>query len=1041
MSAFHQRSFRGTFNSGERIMLVDQQCPDPKALERFLLGDVGEAEAEVLEAHLLDCARCAELCGRLPADDTLSEALRTATDLVELQDEPRLARLMDRLVRLRGERSPAGEPVGSESGPDQANEPTRLAGAESATPAEAFPSPDEWDDVLSPPEAPDEIGRLAEYRVLRVLGRGGMGIVFEAEDFHLKRRVALKCIDPALARKPAITARFLREARGTAAIEHDHIVTVYQAGEAGGAPFLAMQLLRGESLASRLERSGRLPVRELLQIGRETAAGLAAAHQRGLLHRDIKPDNIWLEAISAPEEEIASAVGEPGDREVPCGPFRPSFRVKLLDFGLVAAIDQDERLTEHGQVLGTPQYMSPEQTQGEPLDGRSDLFSLGSVLYRLAGGQSAFARPNITATLVAVAEREPIPVGALNPELPESVVGLISRLLEKDPDRRIQSAEEVVREIEAIERELDSAPATTADYPMVVLPGTGVPEDDSTPRKQRRGAFRLLGSAVIAVLLVMGVVLLLRTPQGEVTVELGAGVNPEEVTLELTGDGTLQVADAASDWTIRLREGEYTVQAAGSEDRFQIDPRTVTVARGEQVRVRVSLTPAGERADPDRRRLPAAPAWQPTLQQQAFFDHVATLTPAEQVEVVREKLREANPDFDGKVQHEIEADCVVELQFHSGDVAAIWPVRALASLERLNCAANASRRSQLSDLSPLAGMPLTSLDCEFSEVSDLSPLEGSPLTRLWCYRTHISDLSPLTGMPLTELNVAETNISELSPLAGMGLTYLNCGGTNVSDLSPLAGMPLTRLECRNTNVSDLSPLKGMPLRRLGIEETPVRDLSPLRDAVSLQSFDCWGLDADADLSVVTHLPLRTVRYSFRLFHPPDEDFLHALPVESISISPWEAHWLGGHESWPIGEFWDEIKQRRSETAAFVEQVRDLPAQEQLDRVRQRLHELNPDFDGTLRPEIEEDQIVTLTLIGGNQITNITPLRALGDLRQLTIVRPRFSFYDLSPLNALPLEELTCPEHLIRINRDVLRKMEALQTINGQPAAGMLAADR
>ena len=184
-----------------------------------------------------------------------------------------------------------------------------------------------------------------------------MGVVFQAEDPHLRRLVALKVMRPSLAGSAEFHRRFLRKARLAAAIDHEHIVTVYQVGEDRGVPFLAMQMLRGQTLADRLERTGgRLPLPEVLRIGRETAEGLAAAHSRGLVHRDVKPANIWLEEGRG--------------------------RVRIVDFGLARGAEPDAQFTQAGAVIGTPAYMAPEQANGTAVDARCDLFSLGAVLYR-----------------------------------------------------------------------------------------------------------------------------------------------------------------------------------------------------------------------------------------------------------------------------------------------------------------------------------------------------------------------------------------------------------------------------------------------------------------------------------------------------------------------------------------------------------------------------------------------------------------------------------------------------------------------------------
>ena len=180
-------------------------------------------------------------------------------------------------------------------------------------------------DFLSSPRAAGELGWLAHYRVLRLLGEGGMGMVFLAEDSLLSRPVALKVIRPEIADTPGIAQRFMREARATAAIKHDHIVTIYQVGQENGIPFMAMEYLKGISLDEWLDRGHRPSVEIVLRIGREIAAGLSAAHRRSLIHRDIKPANIWLEA--------------------------PSGRVKILDFGMARSEREDVEITSTGAVM------------------------------------------------------------------------------------------------------------------------------------------------------------------------------------------------------------------------------------------------------------------------------------------------------------------------------------------------------------------------------------------------------------------------------------------------------------------------------------------------------------------------------------------------------------------------------------------------------------------------------------------------------------------------------------------------------------------
>lgn len=270
-------------------------------------------------------------------------------------------------------------------------------------------------NFLEPASDSAYLGRLAQFDVMRVLGRGGMGVVLEAFDSRLQRHVALKVLDPDLLDDDTARQRFCREARAAASITHENVVAVHQVERSGeaGLPYLVMQLISGESLEQRLAREGRLPLREIVRIGMQAAHGLAAAHEQGLIHRDIKPGNVLLESAHD--------------------------RVKLTDFGLARAAE-DVKLTRTGFVSGTPLYMSPEQAIGEPGDHRSDLFSLGAVLYEMCAGQPPFAGNSALLILRQIADAKPRPLRELNPDIPEWFADTIGMLLAKQPADRIQSA-------------------------------------------------------------------------------------------------------------------------------------------------------------------------------------------------------------------------------------------------------------------------------------------------------------------------------------------------------------------------------------------------------------------------------------------------------------------------------------------------------------------------------------------------------------------------------------------------------------------------
>ncbi|MBY0232406.1 MAG: serine/threonine protein kinase, partial [Gemmataceae bacterium] len=291
--------------------------------------------------------------------------------------------------------------------------------------------PSEW-DYLAPAQEDGEMGRLGGYRVLRVLGAGSMGIVFEAEDVALHRRVALKVMKKAQAKKPENVDRFMQEARSAAKIEHDHIVPIYQVGQDRGVPYLAMKLLQGESLEDRVERQGTLPPEEVVRIGQEIASGLAAAHEQGLIHRDIKPANIWLEQGTG--------------------------RVRIVDFGLARDYEDEEAAeAERNFLIGTPLYMSPEQARSGAIDPRTDLFSLGAVLYKISTGEQPFKGKGARAVIQSVLKDDPEPPSRVR-QVPPVLSRIIMDLLEKDPDDRYRTAEIVRSQLEESKARLHEKP-------------------------------------------------------------------------------------------------------------------------------------------------------------------------------------------------------------------------------------------------------------------------------------------------------------------------------------------------------------------------------------------------------------------------------------------------------------------------------------------------------------------------------------------------------------------------------------------------------
>jgi len=280
---------------------------------------------------------------------------------------------------------------------------------------------------------------ISHYRILEKLGSGGMGVVYKAEDTRLKRLVALKFLPEELVKSPQGLERFQREARAASALNHPHICTIHDIDEAEGRPFIAMELLEGAPLRSRIQGHS-LPIRDILDLGVQLADALDAAHAKGILHRDIKPENIFI---------------------------TPRGAAKLLDFGIAKLVAEqtDETIptvtlprwvTAPGVAVGTVAYMSPEQVRGEPIDARTDLFSFGVVLYEMATGMKPFGGATSGAVCTEIQTKAPTAPVRLNPDVPAELERIINKALEKEASLRYQSAKDILVDLERLRRSLAS---------------------------------------------------------------------------------------------------------------------------------------------------------------------------------------------------------------------------------------------------------------------------------------------------------------------------------------------------------------------------------------------------------------------------------------------------------------------------------------------------------------------------------------------------------------------------------------------------------
>jgi serine/threonine protein kinase/Tol biopolymer transport system component len=336
--------------------------------------------------------------------------------------------------------------------------------------------------------------KLGPYEIQSPVGAGGMGEVYRARDTRLDRTVAIKILPAHLSSNPEAKQRFEREARAISSLNHPNICTLYDVGHQDGIDYLVMEFLEGETLADRLMR-GPLPSDQVLKYGVEICEGLEKAHRGGVTHRDLKPGNIMLTKTGA----------------------------KLMDFGLAKACSHSgvassltltspvasRPLTQEGMVIGTFQYMSPEQIEGKEADARSDIFGLGAVLYEMATGKRAFEGKTTTSVIAAILERDPPPVSAVQPMFPRALDGVVKTCLEKDPEERWQSAHDVKLQLKAI--------ATSAD-PLEVSP-------------TRRNYERLIWITAVALLLMIATAAYLRSPRSAAQPVWSSILAPENTSL------------------------------------------------------------------------------------------------------------------------------------------------------------------------------------------------------------------------------------------------------------------------------------------------------------------------------------------------------------------------------------------------------------------------------------------------------------------------------------------------------------------------------
>jgi serine/threonine protein kinase/Leucine-rich repeat (LRR) protein len=829
-----------------------------------------------------------------------------------------------------------------------------------------------------------------QYQLLDRLGQGRMAGVFKAMH-RLGQVVAIKVLPPSKAKDPQALGRFLREARLALKLKHPNVVRTFQTGKDGGLNYLVMEHLQGETLEEVLARRGKLPPDEAVRLIHQALAGLQHLHEKGMVHRDLKPANLML---------VGRAPGQP-DSTLQC-------TLKILDIGVGRALFDEgdpgggaqEDLTTAGDMLGSPDYMAPEQARdAHSADIRADLYTLGCVLYHALTSQPPFPDGNAVQKLMKHAKQPPPPLQALAPNVPDGLVAIVGRLLAKDPAQRYATPEQAARDMQAF---LNRDPAADAERARPVASQAyeswleaeepDEENDSERPRPPAPAKRRLVPMLVVA---------------GVAGLVLGA-------------------------------VGLFVASRLGRSSGDQRDP-----PGGNKV-VKKEGGSENDKGFAD------------------WVEKASKLKGDEQVKAVAAKLKERNPSFDEKVEHREQDGVVTELEFVSDEVSDLSPLRALASLTRLNCAGSAPGKGQVADLTPLRGMTLAVLDCSNTRVSDLSPLRDMPLVYLGVSGTRVRDLSPVEGAPLLAVNCAGTHVADLAPLAGMQLTSLDAADAPVTDLSPLRLLPLQSLWCNRPERDAELLLSIRSLQR--VNGKPLNDLRKAAVAQK-QDFDKWakgvaalppGQQAEAVIArlkernprmgnvqhhidgnavvelrfvcdAVTDLsPVRALAKLRRLFcngsKPGAGKLSNLEPLRGLQLEELDCEWSQVRDLAPLrGMRLKRLLVAGNPGITDLAPIAGMPLEELQLEGCTRLASLDP---------VRRLPRLASLKVGDTAVRDLAPLRGL-KLTSLSIHQTPVS--DLAPLRDMPLQSISCG---FQPDRDsaVLRSIRTLERIDNRPAA-------
>ena len=941
-------------------MSPNAQCPSAGTLRSLIDGRVADPDLTELTGHLEHCSDCQARARTLFSSDTLVESLRgdlSAVERITAQVPPELIESLKLIPQTDSSERLSTDGLSREHG---------------------LSLNDLGLSFLQSGVEPDEIGRLGHYRILQVLGRGGMGAVFLAEDPKLGRKVALKVMLPKIAIIPAARDRFLREAKAAASLKNDYIVTVYQVDEINSVPFLAMELLQGESLEDALRAGRSFSIPEIIQMVRDIARGLIDAHEKGLVHRDIKPGNLWLEKVS--DEAV---------------------RVKILDFGLARAEVEDINITEFGTIVGTPAFMAPEQARADrPIDSRADLFSLGCVLYVLCTGEIPFKADTTVGILMALALNTPVAPGQRNGSVPDELSRLTMQLLEKDPAKRPQTA----RDVAILLTEMERSPGIISRRTLFRGSQPGASTHRLTKRTSVGRGLRIATAVIIAALAyIAGEVFLWHTRDGKV---VRIESNDPSIMLAF-GGGELKVT-GAYDQPVTLSPGKVDLKITRPQPdgtNFEFETDKLVVRTGDQIVLKIEVLNGEVRIVQDGKGMVDSKS----LPSSGALTSATSLS----LESIADKDRRAamwvlsvggsvsiegfppggNVSDDG-ISREIRtmaalprepfAVTAVSLQnIEPFDGAGFVHLRDLQSLQALNIEGAYEQVTDAAFENLRGCIALTQIGISGCAVSDkvLEPLKNLPALAFVGISGKpgltdgalpvLKDFPALTKLYLNGGNLTDDGLHQLSDFKKLqSLGVGGCHGISDTGLVHLGDIKtLTVLDLAATNAGDatMKRLSELPnLADLSISYTQVTD----QGLESLQT--CKGL--------------RFVWVMHANVTPEAVERLHAA-VPECRI-----------------EFGTDDARMVFDVNGLTDSNAVPTGAEQFAIVIEAMKRANPGFDGAMVPTLENGRLIGLDF-KTDHVTDISPLRELKHLRSLRMVgdfAPDRGISDLSPLQGLSL---------------------------------------